>query len=72
MNTWTKPYYGVQHIGQFSQRTPWGTVEDYGTFANALCWFPGCQFSPTQTQHETAEAARQHVEKWLSAGSIGA
>lgn len=62
---WSKPYYGLQHIGQFSIRTPWGTVEDCGTSAKALCWFPGCQFSPIETRHKTAAEARKHVENWM-------
>lgn len=64
---WTAPYFGVQHIGKCSARGWWGTVADYGSFSKALCWFPGCGFSPIESEHDDAESARAHVETWLRA-----
>lgn len=63
---WTKPFHGVQHLGDPSKGKSWVTVNDYGTFAELLCWFPGCQFGPLQSQHDSAEAARAEGEKWLA------
>lgn len=61
--TWSKPYYGVQHFGECSTRSTWATVVDHGSFATCTVWFPGCGFRPTETQHEDAAAARAHAEE---------
>lgn len=62
---WTKPYYGVQHLGRATDGY-WLTVSDYGSFAELLKWFPGCKLSPMEETHDTAEAARGAGEAWLS------
>lgn len=74
MSTWTDPYFGVQHYGSFSTTSFWATVTDYGTFAQALVWTPGCGFSPMESDHDTAEEARAHAETQLhsiTAGRMG-
>lgn len=64
---WTNPFYGVTHCGQFGLKNKWATVEDYDSFAKLSKWFPGCGFSPIQSEHETAFLAKQEAELWLKA-----
>ncbi|QFZ84590.1 hypothetical protein GFK26_18350 [Variovorax paradoxus] len=62
---WTKPFYGVTHCGKVGHGQWWVSVTDYGSFADLECWFPGCGFSPLETQHGSAEAAKAAGETWL-------
>lgn len=62
---WTKPYYGVQHYGSFGANSFWATVTSFGSVATAKVWTPGCEFSPMESAHENAEAARKHAENQL-------
>lgn len=63
---WSKPYHGVQHLGCYGPRNHWCTVEDYGTFADLSCWFPGCGFYPKHSKHSTAAEARAAGERYLA------
>lgn len=63
---WTKPYYGTQHLGALGSGRSWVSVIEYAAFAILKRWFPGCMFSPLQSQHDSAEAARAEGEKWLA------
>ena len=56
---WTKPYYGVQHLGEYSLKTIWCTVVDYGSFALLHVHFPGCGFSPRKTRYRSVGVARK-------------
>lgn len=62
---WTAPYLGVQHYGSSGANSFWATVQDYDSFAVALVWTPGCAFSPMESDHENADAARQYAEEQL-------
>lgn len=63
---WTREYCGIQHLGEFSLRQTWITVERHSTWAILLEWFPGCAFSPKETRHSTVEAAKQVGESIMS------
>ncbi len=62
---WSKPYFGVQHCGKFDIKSFWATVVDYGSFATCMVWTPGCGLSPAESDHEDAQAAREHAETQL-------
>lgn len=62
MTPWSKPYYGITHLGTGPHRV---TVTDRGSFAELDRWFPGCGFRPMESDHESAEAAKAAGEKWL-------
>lgn len=64
-HTWTKPFHGVQHLGEYHDRF-WCTVCDYDTFAELSRWTPGCGFSPMNSTHLTAANARAVGEEWLT------
>lgn len=64
-HAWTKPFHGVQHLGEFGTQRFWCTVNDYGSFAELLRWTPGCQFSPMRSTHLSAANARAVGEGWL-------
>ena len=55
---WSEEYCGVQHLGEYSIRRMWVTVERFGTKARLLEWFPGCGFSPRETLYESVEVAK--------------
>ena len=59
---WTKEYCGVQHLGECSLRKVWVTVERHSKVATLLRWFPGCKFSPTETDYPTVEIAKRAGE----------
>lgn len=63
--TWTKPYCGVSHLTPAGKKSR-VSVCDYGSFAELHCWFPGCGFSPIESQQGSAEEARVAGEQWLS------
>lgn len=62
---WSKPFHGVSHLNG-SRREVWATVTDRGSFADLLCWFPGCGFNPLRSMHDSAEEAKAHAEKWIA------
>ena len=64
-DTWTEPYFGIQHLRPFSTRSTWFTVKDSGNSAELLTWFPGCGFSPASETFDSAEDARAHAENSL-------
>lgn len=61
---WTKPYHGVQHLGELGDLYKC-SIDDSGTFAILCKWYPGCGFCPIEEQHPTAAEARAAGEKWL-------
>jgi hypothetical protein len=65
LSHWTVPYFGVQHLGPAKGKKARVSVCDYGTFSILHCWFPGCGFSPLESQHDNAETARKAGEVWL-------
>ena len=62
---WSRPHYGVQHIGSGSPREYWCTVESYGSFAVLTRWTPGCGLSGLQEMFPDAESARIVGFEWL-------
>lgn len=62
---WTKPYFGIQHLGDGGTGKPWVTVSDYSRFAMLHCWFPGCQFSPEERSFATIAEACRAGERWM-------
>jgi len=65
---WTQPYFGVQH---YPSKAPvassiWATVTDLGLCATCLIHIPGSS-APNQTTHESADAARRHAERTVTA-----
>jgi hypothetical protein len=65
MSEWSIPYCGVQHYGSCGANAFWATVQDYGSFATALVWTPGCRFSPMETNHRSPAEARTYAEDRL-------
>ncbi len=66
---WTKPYCDVTHLGNIGDEY-WATVTDWTTFATLTRWYPGCQFHPLTSTHNTVDEARQYAEDWLSGQNI--
>lgn len=66
---WTKPFHGVQHLGQepgaFSLGKRWASVCDWGTWADLRQWFPGCGFSPIEKTFDNVKEARKAGERWV-------
>lgn len=63
--TWTKPYYGIQHLSPNGcHNTWWATVEDHGSFTVVALWFPGCGFSPNKETYPTIAEAQKRGEDW--------
>ncbi len=67
---WTKPYYGVEHLGDWSPESWWATIEDHNTFVKLLRWFPKCQFHPHESFHDTILEAKQKGERWVKRGVL--
>lgn len=64
---WTKPYYGVQHLGECNGGKRWCTVSDLGTCATLIRWHDGARLSSAvESTHDNAELARNTGERWLS------
>lgn len=61
---WSAPFHGVQHL---SGPNPlyWATVADHESFAVLSCRFPGCGFSPIESQHADAASARAAGEAYM-------
>ena len=62
---WTKPYFGVSHLGELCDRFRL-TVCDYGTFCLLHKWYPGCGFSPIEEEFDTVAQAKGAGMWWLS------
>lgn len=61
---WTKPYYGIQHLGNLGEHRV--SVTDYGRHAVLTLWARGCGFNPTDKWFKNVEDAREAGEKWLA------
>lgn len=59
--TWSKPYYGVQHLDGLRNGFQ-VTVTDRGSIAECSVFLPGHQFRATTSVHPDAAAARIHGE----------
>ena len=46
------------------------SVARWTNFAELCEWFPGCNFSPTRTRHDTVEAAKKVGEAIVSRGRV--
>ena len=66
---WTKEYYGLSHLGEFSTKKLWVTVTRYSNGRATLSkWFPGCQFSPEETTFKNVEEAKRQGEIAMGIG----
>ena len=65
MTAWTTPYYGVQHTAKDAAGR-WCSINDNGEWAELKRWYPGCQFHPERTAHDSAAEARNIGERWLA------
>lgn len=63
--TWSKEYCNLQHLGPFSTKQTWVTVERFPYHAILRVWFPGCQFSPDEYRYDTVEKAKADGEKMM-------
>lgn len=62
--TWSKPFHGVQHLETGTSRRPQFTVEDHGTFTEAVAFAPGPSFAPAQGRNfDTPAEARAWLER---------
>lgn len=64
---WTTPYLGVQHYpnGQYRTDSYRASVENYGKFAELVCWHPGCGFSPARYTFQDVITARAAGEAYV-------
>ncbi len=61
--TWTKEFYGVQHLGEYGSGKHWFTVAKYGEWGELSHHFPGCGFSPKKSTHDSVDIAKQEAER---------
>jgi hypothetical protein len=61
---WSKPFHGITHLSVSGKRS-WVTVTDWDNWASLTRWYPGCGFSPLETQHGSADEAKRAAEAWL-------
>lgn len=64
---WSSPTLGVQHLRASNTRR-WATVQDRGSFAELLCWYPDCGFTPDESMHANAASARAAGEHYVATG----
>lgn len=72
---WTKPYYGVTHLGRPGRNNHWCTVIHYGEyggkFAELKLWSPSSGFDPARrvmhegTLEKSVAKAKRLGEDWL-------
>lgn len=64
---WSKPYCGVQHLGQpgHSYGLYWVTIEDWESFAILKKWFPGCGFNAEEQTFNSLEETIKEGEKYI-------
>ena len=68
---WSREYYGISHLGKFSLKSLWVTVERVGNAAKLVEWYPGCQFHPKETWHRlVADAKKVGEAKMLEGGML--
>ena len=65
---WSNEYCGLSHLGEYSNRKLWVTVERFGDCARLLKWFPGCKFSPEKSWYKTINDAKQAGELVMGRG----
>lgn len=67
---WTKPFYGVQHVGRASL-DPFSlgaTVVDCETWFELTCWNPTNIWQSSQYMFETLDKATKAGEKYIKTG----
>lgn len=62
---WSRPYYGIQHLGDGRPESYWATVVDYKSFTILKKWFPGCGFDPEEETFYSLEEAIKEGEKYI-------
>lgn len=63
---WSHVYWGIQHLGNYSNKNHWVTVIDYKKFAILNCHFPGCSFGQAvEVRYDTVLLARRAGERYL-------
>lgn len=62
---WTKPYYGLTHCGELSNRYR-ASVQEYDGFCIAYLWTKGCGFSPQEKQFSNVSEAKTYCEQWIN------
>lgn len=63
---WTKPYYGVMHLGQMADKR-WASVIDRGAFAELFK--SGMGITDTEATYDTVEQAKAAGEAWVATGA---
>lgn len=66
---WTKPYYGIQHLGELADLRR-ASVTNLGSCTVATFWLRGQGFSAPQATFESLPAAQAACEAWVGAGVI--
>lgn len=59
---WSRPYYGLTHLGDYSTTKYWVTVDQNSILKK---WFPGCGFNPEKVQYSSIEEAKVAGEKYM-------
>lgn len=60
---WTKEFYGVSHLGEYSTKKLWVSVNRHSDGCATLAkHFPGCGFFPDESHHESVEDAKMAGE----------
>lgn len=68
--TWSKPFYGISHLGKLADPRRATIREEFGQFT-LVHWKFGEGFSPKESHHPTLESAQQAGEKWIDHAIIG-
>lgn len=61
---WSKPYYGLSHLGELSDRRR-ASVQEHGDGSATLTmWVRGGGFCPAEEPYATVAAAKEAGEQW--------
>jgi len=64
-HTWTKPFYGVQHLETGHMGRPQYTVEDYGEFTEAVHFTCDGGFTRNPSKTFNGENHLEDAKAWL-------
>jgi hypothetical protein len=62
---WSKPYYGITHLGKYSTTKHWVTVTFGDNWATLDKWFPGCGFNSDTEEFSSLEEAKKAGENYM-------
>ena len=70
MSRWSKPFHGLTHLGESSDRRRVSVQAFSDGRAELFKWYEGCGFSPITEMHDSVELAKAEGERWINEISI--